>query len=134
MALPAGLVTALSALGSLDDNENRHVEAVAHLQEALQIEKVMRRPHHTWSILQKLGGPILALGAHGLAVRLFAGAVRLREEIGEEQHPIDCDWANARLREASAKLGNAAFDREWHEGRAMTLDELVESALAFTLP
>jgi non-specific serine/threonine protein kinase len=132
LALPAGLFAALSAIGALDDNEGRTVEAAAHLQEALRIEKAMRRPHSTWSILQSLGGPLFALGACALAVRLFAGAAQVREDLGEEQLAVVRDWANARLLEARTALGDAAFEREWDQGRAMPLDELIESALAFT--
>jgi len=73
---------------------------------------------------------VAARGSSRRAARILGAAERLREEIGTPLPPIDLPQYEQRVASARAALGdNAAFDRAWQEGRALTLEEAIELAL-----
>ena len=84
-----------------------------------------RNASHDWpGFRAMLDGPIHA-------ARIWGGAERLREEINVPIPPGDRPDYERQITAARATLADdAAFDRAWREGHAMTLDETIECALA----
>ena len=72
-----------------------------------------------------------SLASPGAAARLWGAAERLWEEIGTRPPPAERSLYERRVAVArSAMADDAAFARAWEEGRAMTLEQAVEYALA----
>jgi len=67
------------------------------------------------------------------AVRLFGAAEALREAIGLLSAPQERADYDARLAATRSRLGVVAFEAAWAEGRAMTLEQAIEYALAIRL-
>jgi hypothetical protein len=64
------------------------------------------------------------------AVRLFGAAEALREAIGHLPNPqAQADYDDC-LDATRSRLGVIAFEAAWAEGRAMTLEQAIEYALA----
>jgi hypothetical protein len=79
--------------------------------------------------LEGLAAVAAALGSSIRAARIWGAAQRLREEIGTplslaERPRYDQCGAAAR----AAVANDAAFDRAWQEGRALTLKRAIELA------
>ena len=74
---------------------------------------------------------VAALGRFLSAARIWGAAERLREEIGSPVLPVDRPGYDRRVIAARAARGDdAAFDRAWREGRALTLEQAIDLALA----
>lgn len=73
---------------------------------------------------------IAALGDSLRAARIWGAAERLHEEVGSAL-PGENSSVGARVAATRATLGDdAAFDRAWQEGRAMTLEQALGLASA----
>ena len=80
-----------------------------------------------------LAGVVVALGNSLRAARLWGGVERLRDEIGLPMPPNERPLYDRRVAAARAALGDdAAFDRAWREGHALTLEQAIERALTET--
>jgi tetratricopeptide (TPR) repeat protein len=66
------------------------------------------------------------------AVRLYACAGGLGKTMGFRRHSSEVDWIDRDrdISELRAGLGEEAFDEAWERGRAMTMDEALDEALA----
>ena len=71
-----------------------------------------------------------AQGEAGRAARLFGAAQALREVIGYQQESGDRALAEPYLAAARSRLGEAAWDVAYAEGREMTFEESVDYALS----
>nr|MDQ6923461.1 hypothetical protein [Pseudomonadota bacterium] len=66
--------------------------------------------------------------------RIWGAVERLRTESGSPLPPKDRPVYDRRVAAARAALGDdAAFDRAWQEGRALTLEQAIELALEETV-
>ena len=75
---------------------------------------------------------VAALGGSARAVRIWGAAERLREEIGSPL--LERPRHVRRVAAARAALGDdAAFDRAWKEGSALTLEQAIDLALEKTV-
>ena len=86
-----------------------------------------------WIILESLVGLASVSSAHGKddrAARLFARAEVLGEAIGFRRSPTGQADYDRWLASTKNRLGEAAFAAAWAEGRAMTLEQAIEYALA----
>ena len=84
--------------------------------------------------LKELAAVVAALGASLHAARIWGAAERLRDEIGSPLPPNErarYDLHVAAAREALED--DVAFDSGWQEGRALTLEQAIELALAETV-
>jgi non-specific serine/threonine protein kinase len=66
------------------------------------------------------------------AARLFGAATRLHEALGFRFKPADQECYDHHMVIARTRLGEAAFAAAWAEGRAMTLDQALDYALAWS--
>ena len=83
--------------------------------------------------LRGLGGVCSGFKLDDRAVRLFGAAEALREAIGLLSAPQERADYDARLAATRSRLGVVAFEAAWAEGRAMTLEQAIEYALAIRL-
>ena len=66
----------------------------------------------------------------GHAARLWGVAEHQREDIGALMPPSDRPHHDHQVAAARAALGDdIAFNREWQEGRAMTMEQAIDYAL-----
>src|SRR5437016_4492331 len=63
------------------------------------------------------------------AARLFGTAQALREAIGAPLPPVERAEHECHLAAARAALGEAAFTLAWMAGRAMSLDQAIDTAM-----
>jgi hypothetical protein len=68
-------------------------------------------------------------GQTARAVQLFGAADALREKIGTPLPPSQQPLYDDLLRSMRAELGESAFESTWAEGRQLTLQQAIESAL-----
>ena len=71
-------------------------------------------------------------GRRTRAVRLYAGASGVGEAMGFRRHASEVDWTDRErdIEELRSLLGEEAFADAWEQGRAMTMDEALDYALA----
>jgi non-specific serine/threonine protein kinase len=80
-----------------------------------------------------LEGLAVVAGAEGRserAARLLGAAARLRESIGAPVHPVDRADHERTVAMAQVALGMQAFEASWRAGQSMTIDEVIEHAVA----
>lgn len=83
--------------------------------------------------MQGLGALALSCGQPERAVRLFGARAKLRETVhAEDYYPFMVREREEQMDEARAQLGDEAFNTAWAAGRAMSEDEMLEYALAYT--
>ena len=128
---PWGIAHSLSRLAYVLDGRD-HDTSRRLIAESVELELKQGDRVGLVFNLETCAGLAAAEGRHERAVRLYAGASVLREAIGS--HPYDVAWPDpghegqvAALRSA---LGEEAFTEVWTQGRAMTLDESLDYALA----
>jgi hypothetical protein len=83
-------------------------------------------------VLHNLGAVAHVQGQSNQAARLFAGAAALRDAIqGATPQSLTnpADWEHD-IAAVRAVLGDDVFRAAWAEGRAMTLEQAIEYALA----
>jgi hypothetical protein len=84
----------------------------------------------TFGCLVGLAGVSSARGQYNRSAQLFGAAEALREVLGHRPTPqVQADY-DRRLASTRSGLGEAAFGAAWAEGRAMTLEQAIEYALA----
>ncbi len=106
--------------------------AGALYRECLAISNTVGKGNR-WMVEESLEG--LAGSASGQknfvrGARLFAAAERLRETLGQVRLPPFQADHDQRVASTRAALGDTAFASAWAEGRAMTLEQAIEYALA----
>ncbi|HEY1437015.1 MAG TPA: tetratricopeptide repeat protein [Casimicrobiaceae bacterium] len=129
---PKSVANALNGLGLVVCQQGDFASARALYEESLVIRRELG---DRWGIaysLEGLAALAAALGSYVGAARSWGVAERLREEIGAPVPPYE------RLRYdqtvAAARAGDdAAFERAWQEGRALTLEQAIDLALEETL-
>jgi hypothetical protein len=77
---------------------------------------------------------VATLGKSLLVTRIWGAAQRLREEVGSPLPPSERPNHDRRVAAARASAGDdEAFDNAWQEGRAVTLEQAMQLALAETV-
>jgi non-specific serine/threonine protein kinase len=110
--------------------QGHYDQAAASFAESLI---VCREVGHSWiseESVDGLGRVASATGRYERAARLFGAAEVLRETVGWHLTPPDQADHDKYVASARAALAEAAFATAWAEGRAMTLEQAVEYALA----
>jgi len=106
--------------------------AEALYREGLALCKTFGKGRH-WmgeECLEGLAGAATGQGDFVRGTRLFAAAETLRETLGRVRLPPFQADHEQRVASTRAALGEAAFAAAWAEGRAMTLEQAIEYALA----
>jgi predicted ATPase/class 3 adenylate cyclase len=124
-----GIGNSLNNMGNVAYDQGDYPSAQALYEESLTIRQELgNRWGIAWS-LEGLAYAAFALAGPGRAARIWGGAERLREEIASPLPPGDRPRYDHKVAAARTTLGDAAFDLAWQEGRAMTLEQVVEYAL-----
>ncbi len=130
----SGIATSLNTLGSVAFERGDYVAANALNRDSLTIRRALGERRTIATTLDGLADGAAALGSLLGAARIWGAAARLREDIGVALPPNERPRYEGRVAAARAVLGdNAAFDRAWQEGRALTLEQAVELALEKTV-
>ncbi|MEO8751708.1 MAG: tetratricopeptide repeat protein [Casimicrobiaceae bacterium] len=133
LGYPGGIARALHNLGSVANLQGDYRVARALYQEGLAITRQLEDRGTIAPVLEGLAEMIANLGSPADAARIWGSAARLREEIGSPVTPNDRPRYDRRVAAARAALGDdAAFDRAWHDGRALTLEQAIQLALEET--
>ena len=126
-----GIASSLDNLGGVADLQGDHRAAQALHAESLTIRRELGDRSGIAFSLEGLASGAFALAAPGRAARMWSAAERLRGEIGAPLPPDDRLSYERRVAATRAVMGDdAAFDRAWQEGRAMTLEQAIAYALA----
>jgi hypothetical protein len=128
---PFGIAISLTNLGDVACAEADWVSARALYQEALPIWRELGGKLGIAFSLEGLAAVAASLGSSLRAARIWGAAERLRTEIGSPSPPNERPHYDQRVIASRVALGDdAAFDRAWQEGRAWTLEQAIELALA----
>src|SRR5581483_218870 len=102
----------------------------AALEEAL---KLFHEWDSAWGMAECLEGLAVVAAAESRperAARLLGSAARLRQSIGAPVHPVDRADHERAVALAQAALGPQAFEVAWRTGQSMSIDDVIESAMA----
>ncbi len=128
-----GIAMVLNNQGLVAYEHGDYLAAIALCEETLALQREMGDRQGIASSLEGLAYIAFALAGPGRAGRIWAGAERLREEIGCPLPPSDRPRYERLVAAARAAIGdNLAFDLAWQEGRAMGLEQAIEYALEKT--
>jgi predicted ATPase/class 3 adenylate cyclase len=127
------IASALNELGQLDTDRGDFASAKARHEEGLAIGRELGDKRGIAFALEGLAAVVAALGSSARAARIWGAAERLRAEVGSPVLPKDKPDYDRRVTAArTAAANDAAFDRAWQDGRALTLEHAVEFALQET--
>ncbi len=121
---------ALRNLGDVALRKKDYVRAAASFVESLILCGELGDRLVTQQCLEGWAGVASAQGHHERAARLFGAAGTLREKLGHLPSPPDQAQHDQHVASTRAVLGDASFAKTWAEGRAMTLEQAIEYALA----
>ncbi len=125
-----GIANALVSLGFVAQDQGDYPAAGALSGEGLAIRRDLGDLRAIPRMLEGRASWVAAVGGLRRAARIFGAAERLREEFGSPQSPNERHDCVQRVTSARTAMGDdAAFDRAWHEGRALTLEQAIELAL-----
>ena len=125
-----GIARALHNLAIVAYEQSDHAVARSLHREGLLIRHALGDKRGIASSLEWLGAIEAPLGTSLNPIRILGAAERLREEIGSPLPPNAQPDHDARMAAARAALGDdAAFDRAWAEGQALTRVQAIELAL-----
>ena len=128
---PWGTAMALSNLGSLAVERSDIALAQALHEESLTLRRELNERRGIAESLEGLARIMSAWSRPSAAVRIWGAARRLREETGAPLSPQDRATQDVQIATARTEMADAAaFKSSWEEGRAMTLEQVIEFALA----
>lgn len=123
------MLRALVSLGKVSAYEENYDRASPLYREALAIAAELR---DMWWLVRCLEGMAGAAGAQGQfhrAAQLGGAVDQFRETFGSPMPRTDEDSYAHTMAVARSKLGDQAFESAWAGGRAMSLEQVVASAL-----
>ncbi|MEO7804025.1 MAG: tetratricopeptide repeat protein [Actinomycetota bacterium] len=129
LGIPILIAGPLASLGLLARAEGNTLQADSLLREALTLVRDAGLRPQIPESLELLAGLAADKGELERAARLFGAAETMRQTAHSSIPPVsrgDYDNDVALLHNG---LDEALFDKAWHEGKAMTIDEAVEFAL-----
>ena len=124
-----GIANGVSNLGDLSLQQGDYAAARALQQESLAI---FRDLGDRWGIAEALQGLAAAAGGQGhgeRAARFWGAAEALREANGSPMDPEEREKHTLWMAAARESVGAEAFTAALAEGRAMTMNQAIESAL-----
>jgi predicted ATPase/DNA-binding SARP family transcriptional activator len=129
------IADSLNVLAKIAREEGDLERARARVEESLATVAKGQARHVTPGILDSVAGVAAARGECERAARLFGASKALREASGLPVALVDRPEYDRDVAAVRAALGQEAFAAAWAEGRSMTLDQAVTSALeGETLP
>jgi tetratricopeptide (TPR) repeat protein len=127
---PAIISYTLRCLGFVALRQGDYQRAAEVFTEGLRLSSEAGFRVTVFECLRGLGGACSGSKLDARAVRLFGAAEALREAIGHQPAPQDQADYDGRLAATRSRLELVAFEAAWAEGRAMTLEQAIEYALA----
>lgn len=125
----SGAPSVLHNLACIAQHHKDYERARSLFAEALKVSQELQDRLTIASCLVGLAGTLAVLGEPQRAVRLFGAAEVLRDAIGAQIEPPDRLDYESNVAVARGQLDAAAFETTWAEGRAMSLERAVASAL-----
>jgi predicted ATPase/DNA-binding CsgD family transcriptional regulator len=125
----SGAPSVLHNLACIAQHHKDYGRARSLFAEALKVSQELQDRLTIASCLVGLAGTLAVLGEPQRAVRLFGAAEVLRDAIGAQIEPSDRLDYESNVAVARGQLDPAAFETTWAEGRAMSLERAVASAL-----
>jgi len=127
---PGGIAFSLSGLADVALQQGDYSAAGAYLSDALSIRRELGDKMGIAELLEKQAAVMSAVGRALRAAHIGGAAERLREEIGSPLEPDERLRHERHMAAARAALGGeAAFNRAWNEGRAMSSEQAIEISL-----
>lgn len=123
-----GVAFSLGVLGVLEAQLGNLAEAQVLLCESLDTFVDVGAPYDIACALDRSARVATIEGAWICAMSLYGAADSMRGVAGLRRQPCDERVAQRALREARAALGEAAADRSYASGRALTVEQAVELA------
>jgi non-specific serine/threonine protein kinase len=122
----------LDELAQVSIAEGRHEEARRALRESLLLRQDQgSRSGITYS-LDSIAALAAAEKQPQRAIQMLGAAASIRETIGERLTPVARTMVDEWLRPLQRALGQDAFQSAWEAGRAMSIEQALELALAAT--
>jgi non-specific serine/threonine protein kinase len=124
------LVHALGAMGHLERDEGSYDQARAYYQESLLLRRELGS---MFALAQSLEDVAVLAGRQGegeRAMRLLGAAETFCETLGARPPVAIAAEYERTVREGRAELGEERFAARWAEGRAMSLEQAIDYALA----
>jgi predicted ATPase/DNA-binding SARP family transcriptional activator/DNA-binding CsgD family transcriptional regulator len=129
----AGIYNALFSLSQLALIRGDYEEARSGFDEGMALSRQMEDRANVAYCLEGIAAVAGMQGQTERSVRLFGAAERLLESVGVpvwNYYMIDRSLYEHTIAELRDLLGEADFGEAWADGRAMTLDDAIEYALA----
>jgi tetratricopeptide (TPR) repeat protein len=123
------LTSALGAKAAHAQEDGRSDEALELLRQGYAVIEETGAFVEVPDFLGRMASVLAATGRHEAAARLLAKATELHKQTGSGQEPWIADRNGATLAAISANLDQAAFERAWNEGLALSEDEAVAETL-----
>ncbi|MBI5652283.1 MAG: tetratricopeptide repeat protein [Chloroflexi bacterium] len=120
-----GVALQLTKLGRVALRRRDYRQARIHLSHALALRREMGNPRGILDCVRTFGDVAVAEQHYARAARLYGAASALREMLSEQDRRAFDEQVSA-LR---AQVGETTFDHAWAEGRALSVEQAVESAL-----
>lgn len=127
---PGGIAYALSGLAEVALQQRDYSSAAAFARDALSIRRALADKMGIAELLEKQAAVFGAVGNGLLAARVAGAAERLRDEIGFPLTKDERLQHDRHMVATRAALGDdAAFNRAWQEGAALSLEQAIEISL-----
>ncbi len=127
-----GIASSLINLGEVACTQGDIASARALYQEGLAISCALDDRRQIAYSLEGMAALVAALGSSLRAACIWGAAARLREEVGSPLPIKDRPRFDQRIATARTTADGAVFDHAWQEGRALTLEQVIELALGTT--
>ena len=131
-ANPTWTANVLRHLGMDHLRRGDYGQAADYYNQSLGMWKETRFKWVAVEVLNGLGDIACAEQYYERAARLFGAASQLRDMLGLRPVPPDQEYHDQHTATTRARLGESAFAAAWAEGRAMTLEQAIDYALAAT--
>ena len=131
---PVWNANALRHLGIDHFRRGAYGRAAEHLKQSLTLCKEVRNRWVPVECLHGLASLACVAQQYERAARLFGAANHLRDALGLRSKPADQECYDHHATTTRAGPGEAAFAAAWAEGRAMTLDQVIDYVLAWDGP
>lgn len=124
------LAYSLEIMGLLRRSEGDYSYALQLLRESLQLSSEQENRQGIANALGAIAGLAAMVNQPGTAVRLFAAAEKIREDIGNKMGQADQKEYEVCLRLAKVQVSKAAFSALLGEGRDMSTEEAIRDGMS----
>jgi hypothetical protein len=129
LGLKQGIVDVYINLSAVACLQEDHSTELGLLQRALPLIQELGEKISMATCLEGIGGALAVLGYPTEGTRLLAAGQSLRDAIGAPLPARDRARYDNSMATVRALLGKEEFDRSWAEGRVMSMEQAIVSAL-----